>query len=305
MNAAALIPLIEESASIPYPIMYNLGNLIKLASFPTTWSAHIGMAYDGNNYIYVGVGGNSFLFYRYDIANDAWTAMANMTAPGKFVRLLYLNGKIYSLSSNSSKIYAYDIASNTWDAGTTIPTNGQDYSGIFLTYWENGAKIIYGTSYNDYKVYSFDPTTGNSTLLNVAYSTAMGSNNSTDYSSDAFIVRDILFVNSMDKFIVFDLSKNSIGYSGLPSGLSNTYGGGFAYLDGLIIVLQTATTVSGTRNQYLVFNPQDYTWHTFSTSSNIATSGNIVVADNSIFFLDSTIGFFRSPKMVDFQNIWK
>lgn len=66
----------------------------------------------------------------YDIANDTWTAIANLPEPRRGAAAFYCLGSIFLLGGNTAtnasdnSIYRYDIAANTWDTDQVDLTEG-------------------------------------------------------------------------------------------------------------------------------------------------------------------------------------
>jgi hypothetical protein len=127
------------------------------------------LVWDGGNYIYVLTGGSYSMcidpsrhnnkFYRYDIANDSWTRMADTPwyqGPGDALTLAKIGGDNYIfafLGTSSSagnpngwayypdgvEFWRYNIATNTWDENLTRNPYGAD-DGASLV-WTGGDNI--------------------------------------------------------------------------------------------------------------------------------------------------------------------
>jgi len=102
------------------------------------------MVYDGAQYIYMNLGANSTLFYRYDTqatAGSRWSVMP--TAPGTLghgAELLIDNGYIYTLRGQNvanNPFYRFDIAGNSWS--TLAPLGINVYNDGFLVNGGNGS----------------------------------------------------------------------------------------------------------------------------------------------------------------------
>ncbi len=96
------------------------------------------LVYDGSNYLYLVRGSTYFNytknFYRYDIAGNTWTTMADapeITAGGGDA--VYLGGYIYALAGgNTNKFWRYNTTNDTW-AIISTPAPDSVVSGGSLT----------------------------------------------------------------------------------------------------------------------------------------------------------------------------
>ncbi|MEF3691830.1 MAG: hypothetical protein V3574_02100 [Candidatus Moraniibacteriota bacterium] len=86
--------------------------------------------------------GSSNNFYRYDINNNDWTALANCLSNLSYdTKGTYHNGYIYiPLGNNSTTFYRYDVAGNSWSA--TAPAPGTLRYGSSAAY-NSGDGFIY------------------------------------------------------------------------------------------------------------------------------------------------------------------
>lgn len=116
--------------------------------------------YNGNDYIFVLRGGNTTGFYRYDLANDIWTAMAvtpGVVGYGGSIEAGPAGFLYATQGGNLSTFWKYNIALNTWSTVSSAPKNF--YIGGSLAY--DGSRYIYGLPGSDDAFYRYD-TTGDS-----------------------------------------------------------------------------------------------------------------------------------------------
>ncbi|MDB5181324.1 MAG: hypothetical protein JWP13_87, partial [Candidatus Saccharibacteria bacterium] len=115
-------------------------------------------------YLYYFPGGNSNGFYRYDIATDTWSTLANSPSDvGRGASAAYVSsgtGAIYLMRGNSSAAFAqYDVSTNLWSIKAPFPTTGSVSEGLSIT-WD-GSNTIYAISNNggEFKKYTLATNT--------------------------------------------------------------------------------------------------------------------------------------------------
>ncbi len=109
-------------------------------------------------------GNNTKNFYRYDIATNTWTTLAN--TPDNIYRGGYLTngptGYLYATRGDNTAIfYRYDIANDLWETMSNAPKNF--YNGSSLNY--DGERYIYASPGRDDAFYRYDTQTGYWTTL--------------------------------------------------------------------------------------------------------------------------------------------
>jgi hypothetical protein len=126
---------------------FESGTLMYLDASSSPGDVRLGVA--GVNYLYAFRGYNQKTFWRYDLAANAWTALANAPDRVKWGgSLAYDDGDyIYAFrGNNSSNFWRYSISANSWAAMAGAP--GTVGEGGALTY-NNG--YIYALRGNDTK----------------------------------------------------------------------------------------------------------------------------------------------------------
>ena len=103
---------------------FTSGTLVQLDAISSP--GDVKLAKVGTGYLYAFRGNGTKVFWRYDIATDSWTALAN--APenvGGGGALAYDGGNyIYALGGNGTKYFwRYDISLNTWTILHTTPSS--------------------------------------------------------------------------------------------------------------------------------------------------------------------------------------
>jgi hypothetical protein len=109
--------------------------------------------------------------YRFDIAANAWTALAPLSTPRMSPFGGLINGKIYIAGGQSDLAYAtalnsvevYDPAANTWSAQPAMPVattaGGSAVAGGEL-YVFGGRQLVDGVHFTTADGYRFDPAAG-------------------------------------------------------------------------------------------------------------------------------------------------
>ena len=142
------------------------GTWALMASYP---HAVCGAAadWDGGNFIYAAGGGSPDIMnaYKYDIANNTWTAIANLPVAMKYHGGSFVSGKFHVVGgyNTANAHYAYDPATNTWAALAAVPV-AIYFSTFSIT--GNGVKLFsigggggYGTWPATNAVQIYDPGT--------------------------------------------------------------------------------------------------------------------------------------------------
>ncbi|NLE95790.1 MAG: PQQ-like beta-propeller repeat protein [Dehalococcoidia bacterium] len=93
-------------------------------------------------YVYASLGGGSNAFYRYDPANNTWSAMTNMPGSVTAGGTLRWNGEgfIYAFQGGSINMWRYNILLNTWRT-TLTPTPSAVTNGGALC--SDGSSYLY------------------------------------------------------------------------------------------------------------------------------------------------------------------
>jgi hypothetical protein len=127
-----------------------------------------GVLVGGNGYVYLLKGSATFEFYRYDVTNDNWQAMA--TAPGlpgeEFDTGSSLSSDgsdtVYALKGTLNKFYAYVVSTNTWLTKPDLPLgrkNKQALGGAAICYHLRDVYCIKGGNSPEFWVYHCDDNT--------------------------------------------------------------------------------------------------------------------------------------------------
>jgi len=99
------------------------GTWTQVANYPLALCG-IAAAWDGGNFIYAS-GGSTTLTnaYKYDIANDVWTPIANLPEPMRYCGGAFAGGKYYCMGGFETPFanYEYDPATDTWTAKAPPP----------------------------------------------------------------------------------------------------------------------------------------------------------------------------------------
>lgn len=145
----------------PYLFRYNpeTNTWKQLANAPTSFLYGASLTYDGNGNLYASDGGEQVLstatgdvsaekhFYKYTIATDTWSRLADAPATWGLGSSLAANrnGKIYAVRGvNQDTLWAYTIATNTWDV--TLASLPSPY----FVYTTNGQPLVFvNESYGD------------------------------------------------------------------------------------------------------------------------------------------------------------
>jgi N-acetylneuraminic acid mutarotase len=112
------------------------------------------MSFTLGNYGYVGMGygksGSIYTdlsdFWRYDMANDTWTQLNNITVDNgenEGVTAFVVNGKAYMIGNNK-KFWEYDPSGDSWSLKSTFTGLGRSYTPCFVI----GNKVFYGSGYD-------------------------------------------------------------------------------------------------------------------------------------------------------------
>lgn len=121
-------------------------------------SDSVQVSYAGSDYIFVLRGANTTGFYRYDLTNDIWTAMAVTPATVGYGGSIEAGpgDVLYATrGGNTPTFWKYDIALDTWSAVSSAPKNF--YIGGSISY--DGSHYIYGLPGSDDAFYRYDTTT--------------------------------------------------------------------------------------------------------------------------------------------------
>jgi len=125
---------------------FTSGTLVQLDA--TSSPGDVKLAQSANGYVYAFRGNNTKTFWRYDVAANSWTALAdapqNVGAGGALA--FDGNNYIYALSGNGQKYFwRYNITTNTWLslASTSNPVNAGGalvYTGSYLYAFRGGGQ---------------------------------------------------------------------------------------------------------------------------------------------------------------------
>ena len=97
----------------------------QVANYPIE-TCGVAAAWDGGNYIY-SAGGNPSPgvtnAYRYDIAADTWTAIADLPIANRYAGGACVNGKFYVVGGTNADdaLYEYNPDNNTWTVKASVP----------------------------------------------------------------------------------------------------------------------------------------------------------------------------------------
>lgn len=138
------------------------GSWVRLADSPGNM-ANAAASYDATNnhlYIIAGNGGNGF--YRYNVATNTWSTMANFPATtNSGATMALMDGKIYAAQGNTTKTtYVYDIATNTWAVGVVSPEEFK-FGSQFVQVDQNYLIALTGDNSADFWRFNY-PGTGKS-----------------------------------------------------------------------------------------------------------------------------------------------
>jgi len=118
-----------------------------------------------NRYVYFLKASATFEFYRYDVANDNWQAMA--TAPGpegqefKTGSSISFDGTdtIFALKGIFNKFYAYSVATNTWSGKPDLPpgpNNKQAKGGAAICHHLRHTYCLKGSNSQEFWIFHCD-----------------------------------------------------------------------------------------------------------------------------------------------------
>jgi hypothetical protein len=167
------------------------GTWTTMAPFPQS-ATGVCMAWDGDNYLYTGGGSSSVGWaYRYDIAANTWSAIANMPAAERYCGGAFCQGKFYVMGGTvgvGNTNYEYDPATSTWTTKAPVPVTPyfaefqitSDQSYVILLGGGGGYSPWYGIN----NVQLYDPLT-NTWSQETPLPGAVG-NSSGNYLGDAY-----------------------------------------------------------------------------------------------------------------------
>jgi hypothetical protein len=138
-----------------------------------------GSAYydSASNALYVIAGNNTTAYYRYSIANNSWTTLANLPLASNYGSAMTLkNGKVYAMLGNLTKtMYVYDISANSWSQGTASPEQF-NYGAQMLDVSNTYALVFAGSGSPDIWQFNYPSTTtsytGQATHISTNFTTA-------------------------------------------------------------------------------------------------------------------------------------
>lgn len=103
-----------------------------MAAAPATIGQGSGSARIGNS-IYITRGNNQPQLYRYNIATNNWTTLANAPANIVVGGALTTNGTdLYALRGASTTAWKYTVATNTWSAITVLLADNATGGALIL-----------------------------------------------------------------------------------------------------------------------------------------------------------------------------
>lgn len=102
------------------------------------------------NAIYVLAGNTTSTFYKYSIASNTWSTLANLPATSAYGSAMTIkSGKIYTARGSLSKsMYVYDIATNTWSTAPDAPEQFS-YGSVFVDVNPNYSIVFAGNTASD------------------------------------------------------------------------------------------------------------------------------------------------------------
>jgi len=284
---------------------YNpeLGTWQELSEAPTAFYLGSSLAYyDGYIYAINGQDGSDatnavpYLF-RYDIASDTWTQMAD--APGTWGYGSDIvsgeNGKLYAVRARAyDYFWSYDIATNTWsDTLPNIPSPYQVYSqnghplvfsdvsyGSDPTNCENGCIYSFRGN-NNRQFFRFDIALSQwysgfadipSAIGGVHYGSSIvfDSVNDNFYASRGY---------NTDEFMKYDIDtetwdSDTADTPNFPGGIATYYGGAMVYHDGYVYALP-----ANRQPEFIRYNITSGSWDSIITPAAASNNydGNLMV----------------------------
>lgn len=122
--------------------MANVGDIEYL---PNSFGYLTGIALDPNANIIYGAVPNSYSFYAYNMENYTWDSMPDVPFYCNRTHAVYLNQKIYLISTGNSQMGIFDIQTNTWQTKSSPSSYNSSLvsDGKYLYFWEYNYIIKY------------------------------------------------------------------------------------------------------------------------------------------------------------------
>lgn len=161
-----------SSSNTMYSKNLNTGEFKTLARGSLGQRRYMGIAHhNGDIYLIGGYDGSNYvnMVFKYNIATNTYTQLANIPANGQPIKAKVYNGKIYC-TSISNTVYVYDIATNTWTQGT--PMLHACYSSSLQIY--NNKLYVIGGHGAANKIQVFDFSTNTWSSIDMPFYTMHG-----------------------------------------------------------------------------------------------------------------------------------